>query len=125
MKSIEVEVHSKRLSDFDLGRVLRAQAQGFDLPVTAYLNHVFIAGQSAVGVVFGHVRKRPNGQFEDGHFIRTSDIVSAGREGRFWVLTTLNSRYVIVTFRRDIGRHTLREYLLSKRTFHAPPQLLQ
>lgn len=102
--------HSKRLSNFDLLRIHRAQAQGFDLPVTAYLNHVAIVGKCAIGVVFGHAQKGPLGQFDDGHYMRTSDIVHAHREGRYWVLTTLNSRYVIATFKRDTGRQTFREF---------------
>ncbi|MFP0199021.1 MULTISPECIES: hypothetical protein [Pseudomonas] len=112
MSGTEMTFHSKRLSDFDLLRIHKAQAQGFDLPVTAYLNHVAIVGKSAMGVVFGHVRKGPLGRFDDGHYMRTSDIVCARREGRFWVLKTVNSRYVIATFQRDIGRKTLRNFLM-------------
>lgn len=119
MDDLELELHSKRLSDFDLLRIFRAQMQGFDRPVTAYLSHVFLAQDTAVGVVFGHVNKGPFGRFDDGHYIITSSIVSVAREGRFWVITTLNSRYVIATFRRDIGRQTLREFQTGN-TNHLP-----
>ncbi|CAI8886087.1 BPH_3 domain-containing protein [Pseudomonas jessenii] len=126
MEGIEVSFHSKRLSNFDLLRIHRAQAQGFELPVTAYLNHVAIVGKSAMGVVFGHVRKGPFGRFDDGHYMRTSDIVCARREGRFWVLNTLSSRYVIATFQRDIGRQTLRDFLMvSSQGVHEPPYSIQ
>ncbi|CAH0255778.1 hypothetical protein SRABI89_03092 [Pseudomonas koreensis] len=124
MSGTEMTFHSKRLSDFDLLRTHKAQAQGFDLPVTAYLNHVAIVGKSAMGVVFGHVRKGPLGRFDDGHYMRTSDIVCARREGRFWVLKTLNSRYVIATFHRDIGRQTLRNFLMvSSQAIQEPPSI--
>lgn len=126
MSGTEMTFHSKRLSNFDLLRIHMAQAQGFDLPVTAYLNHVAIVGKSAMGVVFGHVRKGPLGRFDDGHYMRTSDIVCARREGRFWVLTTLNSRYVIATFQRDIGRQTLRGFLMvSSQGIQEPPHSIQ
>lgn len=126
MSGTEMTFHSKRLSDFDLLRIHKAQVQGFHLPVTAYLNHVAIVGKSAVGVVFGHVRKDPLGRFDDGHYMRTSDIVYARREGRFWVLITLNSRYVIATFKRDIGRQTLRDFLtVSSQGAHESPNSIQ
>jgi hypothetical protein len=125
MSGTEMTFHSKRLSNFDLLRIHKAQAQGY-LPVTAYLNHVAIVGKSAMGVVFGQVRKGPLGRFDDGHYMRTSDIVCARREGRFWVLNTLNSRYVIVTFQRDIGRQTLRNFLMvSSQEAHEPPHSIQ
>lgn len=124
MGGTEMTFHSKRLSDFDLLRIHKAQAQGFDLPVTAYLNHAAIIGKSAMGVVFGHVRKGPLGRFDDGHYMRTSDIICARREGRFWVLNTLNSRYVIATFQRDIGRQTLRNFLMvSSQAIQEPPSI--
>ncbi|MBJ7370644.1 MULTISPECIES: hypothetical protein [Pseudomonas] len=124
MSGTGMTFHSKRLSDFDLLRIHKAQAQGFDLPVTAYLNYVAIVGKSAMGVVFGHVRKGPLGRFDDGHYMRTSDIICARREGRFWVLNTLNSRYVIATFQRDIGRQTLRNFLMvSSQAIQEPPSI--
>lgn len=33
------------------------------------------------------------------------------KEGKFWVITTVTSRYVIATFRRDVGRRSLHEFL--------------
>ena len=125
MKSpIILEFHSKRLSDFDLRRIAKAQNENFDGPITAYLCGVAISNNVAVGVVFGHTRKGPFGRFDDGHYMRTSDIVCARREGRFWVLKTLNSRYVIATFHRDIGRQTLRNFLMvSSQAIQEPPSI--
>jgi hypothetical protein len=111
--TIEISYHGKRLTYFDLKRISKAQDQGFHEPVTGFLCSVFIMGGTGVGVVFGHTRKDDLGRFEDGHFIRTSDIVKAEREGRFWVLTTPNSRYAIATFRKGFGRKSLLEFLRS------------
>jgi len=124
--NIDLNFYSRRHSDFDLQRLIRAKAHSFSEPVTAYLCGVFITARTGVGVVFDHVRRESNGLFEDGHLIRTSDVVSVKREGRFWVMTTENSRYVIATFQRDNGRSSLRDFLRhSKGQHHPSPYRLQ
>jgi hypothetical protein len=53
-------------------------------------------------------------------------VLKVEREGRFWVMTTVNSRYVLATFQRDNGRASLRQYLrLSSAQHHLSPNLLQ
>ncbi|MFP3403396.1 hypothetical protein SB757_02005 [Pseudomonas sp. SIMBA_065] len=121
-----VDLHSRRYTDFDLLRIARAAGQGYAQPVTAFLVNVQIIACSAVGVVFGHVHAaNPIGRFSDGHYLRTSDIQSIQKEGRFWVVTTLNSRYVLASFRRDGGRAGLRDFLKvgSKGFFFSPGRL--
>jgi len=118
--TVVVDFHEKRYSDFDLLRIVRAVGHGYKAPVTAYLVNVQIHSCSAVGVVFGHVRPGPYGRFADGHLIRTSDIESVEKEGRFWVITTVDSRYVVVTFRRDCGRRSLREFRRLTRNHYIP-----
>lgn len=81
------------------------------MPVTAYLCGVSIRSRAGIGVVFGHKRKNQYGRFGDGHLIRTSDVLKIEREGRFWVMTTVNSRYVLATFQRENGRASLRDFL--------------
>lgn len=103
--TVVVDFHIKRYSDFDLLRISRAVRQIYQAPVTAYLVDAYIPACTAIGVVFGH------DHFLDGHRIRTSDIQYVEKEGRFWVLTTLNSRYVVATFKRDGGRNSLRDFL--------------
>ncbi|MCF5231271.1 MULTISPECIES: hypothetical protein [unclassified Pseudomonas] len=126
LDTIDVNFHGKRHTDFDLKRILKAQEQGFDMPVTAYLCGVSIRSRAGIGVVFGHKRKDQYGRFGDGHLIRTSDVLKVEREGRFWVMTTVNSRYVLATFQRDNGRASLRQYLrLSSGQHHLSPNLLQ
>ncbi|MBD8190567.1 hypothetical protein IFR35_03875 [Pseudomonas fluorescens] len=126
LDTIDVNFHGKRHTDFDLKRIIKAQEQGFDVPVTAYLCGVSIRSRAGIGVVFGHKRKDQYGRFGDGHLIRTSDVLKVEREGRFWVMTTVNSRYVLATFQRDNGRASLRQYLrLSSAQHHLSPNLLQ
>lgn len=125
LDTIDVNFHGKRHTDFDLKRIIKAQEQGFDLPVTAYLCGVSIRARAGIGVVFGHKRKDQYGRFGDGHLIRTSDVLKVEREGRFWVMTTLNSRYVLATFQRVNGRASLRQFLrLSRGQHHLSPHVL-
>lgn len=126
LNMIDLNFHGKRHTEFDLTRIIKAQAQGFEMPVTAYLCGAFIKARAGIGVVFGHTRKDQFGRFSDGHLIRTSDVITAEREGRFWVLTTINSRYVIATFQRGNGRASLRQFLqLSSDRHHVSPNRLQ
>jgi len=126
LDTIDVNFHGKRHTDFDLKRILKAQEQGFDVPVTAYLCGVSIRSRAGIGVVFGHKRKDQYGRFADGHLIRTSDVLKIEREGRFWVMTTENSRYVLTTFQRENGRASLRKFLrLSQGQHHLTPRVLQ
>jgi hypothetical protein len=126
LDTLDVNFHGKRHTDFDLTQIFKAQAQGFDEPVTAYLCGVSVKARTGIGVVFGHKRKDQYGRFGDGHLIRTSDVLKVEREGRFWVMTTVNSRYVVATFQRDNGRASLRDFLrLSQNNHHFTPRLLQ
>lgn len=109
----ELELHSRRLTDFHLRRILRACKYHYGLPITAYLSDVFVSGSTAVGVVYGHAKVDRFARFADGHFLRTSSIRFAKKEGRFWVLTTMNSRYVIASFKRVDGRPSFRAFMQS------------
>lgn len=126
LDTIDVNFHGKRHTDFDLKRIIKAQKQDFDVPVTAYLCGVSIRARAGIGVVFGHKRKDQYGRFGDGHLIRTSDVLKVEREGRFWVMTTVNSRYVLATFQRSNGRKNLRDFLqISKGQYYLSPRVLQ
>jgi len=126
LNMIGLDFYGKRHTEFDLIRIKKAQAQGFDRPVTAYLCGASIKARAGIGVVFGHNRKDQYGRFGDGHLIRTSDVIKGAREGRFWVMPTENSRYVLATFQRGNGRASLREFLrLSRGMHHFTPRGLQ
>ena len=111
INTVAVDLHVKRYSDFDLIRIAKAASQDYDGLVTAFLVNVHIYACSAVGVVFSHICPGPYSRYSDGRLIRTSDIQSVRKEGRFWVISTVNSKYVIATFRRDAGRRSLREFI--------------
>lgn len=117
----EVELHSKRLTDFQLHRIVRASKHVYDAPVTAFLSDVFIANGVAVGVVFGCTKADRFGRFADGHLMRTSSIRDAKKEGRFWVLTTMNSRYLVASFMRGEGRASFRSFLRSAKNAPQDP----
>lgn len=101
--------HGRRLSDFQLKRIIYAQDWPYDSPITGYLSDALFVGNTCIAIVFDHSRKGPREQFKDGHMIRTSHILSVHREGRFWVLTTLNSLYVVASFKRQLGRRTFKK----------------
>lgn len=125
LDTINVEHHGKRLTDFHLKRIVQADAQSFDEPITAYLSDVFVSSCTAIGVVFGHKRRDELGRFADGHFVRTSEICFARKEGKFWVITTMNSRYVLASFKRGVGRASLKIFLRATqgRYIYTPPVL--
>ncbi|MCF8977996.1 hypothetical protein GIW46_07275 [Pseudomonas syringae] len=126
INTVAVDLHVKRYSDFDLLRIAKAVNQDYDGLVTAYLVNVHIHACSAVGVVFGHLCPGPYQRFADGRLIRTSDIQSVTKQGKFWVINTVNSKYVIATFRRDVGRRSLREFMrIAGGTYLPTPDRLQ
>lgn len=49
LDTIDVNFHGKRHTDFDLLRIIKAQEQGFGLPVTAYLCGVSIRARAGIG----------------------------------------------------------------------------
>jgi len=48
LDTVDVNFHGKRHTDFDLKRIIKAQEQGFDLPVTAYLCGVSIRARAGI-----------------------------------------------------------------------------
>lgn len=57
LSTLDVNFHGKRHTDFDLSRVLKAKAQGFDRSTTAYLCGVSIKARTGIN-------KRPRWQLE-------------------------------------------------------------
>lgn len=101
--------HDRELTDFQLKRIICAQQLPYDSPITGYLSDALFVGNTCIAIVFDHSRKGARGQFKDGNMIRTSHILSVHKEGRFWVLTTLNSLYVVASFKRQLGRSTFKK----------------
>ena len=106
--------------------LLRAMGMSFGREVTAYLTDAYLISGCCIGVVHRHVRADVYGRFQDGHRVRTSDVLKAHQQGGFWALfTATGSLYVIVTFKED-GRLSL-DWLLAQRAkgIHATPVTIQ
>ncbi|MNJ55652.1 hypothetical protein D3C77_511590 [compost metagenome] len=120
---INIEYHCKRLSDFQLTRILRAMAYKYSPPVTAYLSDVFITSECAAGIVFGHTDPGALEQRADGHILQTSPIKHLKKVGCYWVITTAEGRYVLTSFKIGIGRASLRALIaeLIEQRSQTPP----
>lgn len=113
---IEVEFHSKAVSDFQLSRLVRASLRKYSVPITAFISDAAIMNDRCVGISFDHSEKE-NPYRTDGSILVTGEIQSGWKEGRFWVLNTEDGHYVIASFNRGFGRGTFRKHLqLSDRT---------
>lgn len=79
----------------------------YSVPVTGFLVDAFVVANAGIGIIYRHARRDSTGRFADGHLVRTSDIVSIESIDGRWLITTVNSIYVVVTFKRHIGRPSL------------------
>lgn len=115
------------LSRYSRCRLARAYSCYFPELVTAFLTNVIIVSCSGYGVMYRHVKASRVGYFQDGHRLRTSDILHAGRYGSFWALRTVSgSFYVIASFHRKGGRQSLQTFLrLRSKGIHLTPERLQ
>jgi hypothetical protein len=108
---IELEFHSKELTDFQLCRLGRASIQKYSVPVTAFISDAFIADDTCLGVSFDHAEQGDAFRPADGGLLRTGKIQKAWKEGRFWLLETQSGNYVLGSFMRGVGRKSFRELL--------------
>jgi hypothetical protein len=108
---IEVEFHSKELTDFQLCRLGRASIRKYSVPVTAFVSDAFIANDTCHGVSFNHVGQGGAYRPADGGLLRTGKIQRAWKEGGFWLLETQSGNYVLGSFMRGVGRKSIRELL--------------
>ncbi|MFL1526302.1 hypothetical protein [Pseudomonas sp. O230] len=108
---IEVEFHSKALTDFQLRRLDQASVRKYSVPVTAFISDAFIANDMCHGVSFGHVEQGDAFRPADGGLLQTGKIQRVWKEGRFWLLETQSGNYVLGSFIRGVGRKSFRELL--------------
>jgi hypothetical protein len=115
------------MSVYAVRRLKIAQRQYFDTPVTAFLTDTRLVACCCFGVTHGHRRADAFGRFQDGHRIRTSDVIAVESNGDFWsVHTQTGSHYVIVTFDRHGGRKSVDTFLaLMARGVHATASRFQ
>ena len=109
---IEVEFHSKEVSDFQLRRLVRACLRKYTVPITAFISNAAIMDDRSVGISFDHSEKE-NPYRTDGSILLTGKIQSGWKEGRFWVLNTEDGHYGIASFKRDFGRSSFLKLLQS------------
>ncbi len=121
------EITVSTQSDSDADRLAEAFNYPFSELVTAYITNAVIVSCCGFGVMHRHVKAEPSGRFQDGHRLRTSDILNAEQHGPYWVLRTLSgSFYVIVSFHPHGGRKSLHEFLkLRDQGVHLTPHRLQ
>ena len=110
---IEVEFHSKYLSDFQLSRLVQASLQKYTVTITAFISDVVIIEDACLGVSFEHFPHDDAYRTANGGIIRTEKIQRAWKEGRFWLLEAREGNYLIGSFKRGGGRRSFLELLRS------------
>lgn len=99
------------LSSYAARKLAQARRVYFGRPVTAYITNAQIIARAGFGFVHSHIKADAWGRFNDGHRVRTSDVMRTECIEGFYVLYTRSgSLYVIVTFDPDGGRQSLDEY---------------
>ncbi|WP_413792877.1 MULTISPECIES: hypothetical protein [unclassified Pseudomonas] len=110
---IEIEFHSKELSDFRMRRLVRANLQKFSVPITAFISDATIAEDTSLGVSFDHIELDDVYRSADYAILRTAKIQRIWKEGKFWLLKTREGNYVFCSFMRDAGRRSFLALLRS------------
>ncbi|VVO74711.1 hypothetical protein PS893_04731 [Pseudomonas fluorescens] len=110
---IELEFHSKYLSDFQLSRLVQASLRKYTVPITAFISDAVIIEDRCLGVSFDHFPHDDAYRTANGGIIRTEKIQRAWKEGRFWLLETREGNYLVGSFKRGGGRRSFLELLRS------------
>jgi hypothetical protein len=110
---IELEFHSKYLSDFQLSRLVQASLRKYTVPITAFISDAVIIEDRCLGVSFDHFPHDDAYGTANGGIIRTEKIQRAWKEGRFWLLETREGNYLVGSFKRGGGRRSFLELLRS------------
>jgi hypothetical protein len=110
---IELEFHSKDVSNFQMSRLVRASLRKYSVPIIAFISDATIIDDTCLGVSFGHSERDDAHHRADGSILRTGKIQFARKEGRFWLLETQDGNYVIASFKRDLGRASFLKLLDS------------
>lgn len=114
---IELQFHSKDVSDFQMSRLVRASLRKYSVPITAFISDAMIVEDTCLGVSFDHSEQDDAYHRADGSILRTGKIQSARKEGRFWLFETQDGNYVIGSFMRDVGRRSFLDLLRSGELF--------
>lgn len=120
---IEVEFHSKYLSDFQMGRLVQASLRKYTVAITAFISDAVIIDDRCLGVSFDHLQQDDAYRTANGGIIRTEKIQRAWKEGRFWLLETREGNYLVGSFKRGGGRRSFLELLRSGERLESDPRL--
>ena len=110
---IEVEFHSKYLSDFQLSLLVQASLRKYTVTITAFISDAVIIEDRCLGVFFDHLQEGEAHRTANGGIICTTKIQRAWKEGRFWLLETGEGNYLVGSFKRGGGRRSFLELLRS------------
>ena len=110
---IEVEFHSKYLSDFQLSRLVQASLRKYTVAITAFISDAVIIEDRCLGVFFDHLQDDEEYRIANCGIICTTKIQRAWKEGRFWLLETGEGNYIVGSFKRGGGRLSFLKLLRS------------
>ncbi len=120
---IEVEFHSKYLSDFQMSRLVQASLRKYTVAITAFISDAVIIDDRCLGVSFDHLQQDDAYRTANGGIIRTEKIQRAWKEGRFWLVETREGNYLVGSFERGGGRRSFLELLRSGERLEFDPRL--
>lgn len=120
---IEVEFHSKYLSDFQMSRLVQASLRKYTVAITAFISDAVIIDDRCLGVSFDHLQQDDAYRTANGGIIRTEKIQRAWKEGRFWLVETREGNYLVGSFERGSGRRSFLELLRSGERLEFDPRL--
>lgn len=83
---IEVEFHSKYLSDFQMSRLVQASLRKYTVAITAFISDAVIIDDRCLGVSFDHLQQDDAYQTANGGIIRTEKYREHGKKGGFGFL---------------------------------------
>ena len=119
---IEVEFHSKYLSDFQLTRLIQASFRKYTVDITAFISDAVIIEERCLGVFFDHLQESEAHRTANGGIICTTKIQRAWKEGRFWLMETGEGNYLVGSFKRGGGRRSFLELLQTGEHLESNPR---
>jgi len=99
-----VDFLTELLSDFQMRRLVQVSLEKFSVPITAFLSDAAVVEDCCLGISFDHLEQDYGYWTGEGAPRQTSKVLRAWKEGRYWLVGTLEGNYVIASFKRSIGK---------------------
>lgn len=115
---------SRTISRYAKRQLSQALAANYSFSITGFLIDALVVANAALGIIYADARRDGTGRFDDGHLIRTSNVLDIRQFDGRWLIQTLNSIYVIVTFKQHVGRRSLDLFLAMQSNVLIAPQRL-